>query len=186
MAQAFRDDPAWVYVAPDAQRRLSTLIKLYRGFVAIQIRSQQMYGVGDPLQGVAIWNVPNRHQPSPLNSLNLNTLKLMFTPGMRPVSKRLWQISRPTEVVKKEHIREPNYYYLEAVAVAPEAQGQGLASKLIRPFLAQADAQSMSMYLDTFKESNVRIYKHYGFVCLEQRDVPELGLRLWLMRRPAK
>lgn len=102
---------------------------------------------------------------------------------MWAVSKRSLQIARAAEALKKKHIHEP-HYYLESLAVAPGARGQGLASKLVRPFLAQAEAQSFRVYLDTFNEANVRIYEHYGFVCREQRDVPELGLQLWLLQYP--
>jgi ribosomal protein S18 acetylase RimI-like enzyme len=95
------------------------------------------------------------------------------------------QIARATEALKKDYLHEP-HYYLESLAVAPDAQGQGLASKLVRPFLAQAEAQSLSVYLDTFNVSNVGLYEHYGFVCREQRNVPELGLQLWLFQYSAQ
>lgn len=185
MAQAFCDDPAWSYVVPQAGQRQAILARLFRRFAALYIRNQQVYGVGDPLQGIAIWSVPNQRPMSPLGFLSLDLFKLLFTPGLLAVSKRSLQIGRAAEVLKKQYVHPP-CYYLEALAVAPEAQGQGLASKLVRPFLAQADAQALSVYLDTFNAANVPIYEHYGFVCREQREVPELGLRLWLFQRPAQ
>lgn len=185
MARAFCSDPAWSYVVPQAGQRQATLTRLFRRFVTLYIRNQQVYGVGDPLQGIAIWSVPNQRQVSPLGLLSFDLFKLLLTPGMWAVSKRSLQIGRATEALRKHHVNQP-HYYLEALAVAPGAQGQGLASKLVRPFLARADAQGLSVYLDTFNKANVPIYEHYGFVRREQRDLPDLGLQLWLLQRPAK
>jgi ribosomal protein S18 acetylase RimI-like enzyme len=185
MAQAFCADPAWTYVVPQIQHRQATLAKLFRGLVRLYIRNQQGYGVGDPLQGVAIWSVPHQHPASPLALLGFETFKLLLTPGIWAVSKRSLQVARATAALKKKYVHEP-HYYLEALAVAPEAQRQGLASKLVRPFLAQAAAQSLNVYLDTFNEANVRIYEHYGFVCRERWNVPELGLPLWLLQYSAQ
>lgn len=184
MAWAFCDDPAWSYVVPQAGQQQATLALIFRRFVTLYIRNRQAYGVGDPLQGIAIWSLPNQRPISPLAFLSLDLFKLLFTPGMWPVSKRSLQIGRATEVLKKQYVHPP-CYYLEALAVAPEAQGQGLASKLVRPFLAQADAQALSVYLDTFNAANVPLYEHYGFVCLERREVPDLGLQIWLLQHPA-
>lgn len=181
MAQVFCHDPAWTYVVPQSQHRQATLARLFRGVIAMYIRHQQGYGVADPLQGVAIWSVPHQRRASPLGLLSVETFKLLLTPGMWSVLKRSLQLARATAALKKKHVHEP-HYYLEALAVAPEAQGQGLASKLVRPFLAQAQAQSLSVYLDTSNASNVRIYEHYGFVCRERRDVSEIGLSFWLLQ----
>lgn len=50
---------------------------------------------------------------------------------------------------------------------------------------ADADAQSLHVYLDTFDEFNVRIYGHFGFAGREQRELPELGLPCRLLQYPA-
>ena len=58
----------------------------------------------------------------------------------------------------------------------PSARGQGLSSRLIRPFLEMAD---------TLTRSNVGLYKHFGFQCVEESPVPGTELTVWT-RAPAR
>lgn len=53
-AQAFRDDPLWCYLIPDRQKRAAALPRFFGTVVSLGIRAQQVYGVGDPLTGVAV------------------------------------------------------------------------------------------------------------------------------------
>ena len=66
----------------------------------------------------------------------------------------------------------------------PAARGQGLSSRLIRPFLAMADAQKTIVYTDTFTRSNVALYEHFGFQCVAESAIAGTGLTVWALRRP--
>ena len=57
-----------------------------------------------------------------------------------------------------------NYdWYLYNLSIKKDAQGKGIASKLLRPMLQFCDDEKMVAYLETNKASNVDLYKHYNF-----------------------
>ena len=66
----------------------------------------------------------------------------------------------------------------------PAARGRGWSSKLIRPFLTMADSQKTIVYTDTFTRSNVALYEHFGFQCVEESAISDTGLTVWALRRP--
>jgi GNAT superfamily N-acetyltransferase len=70
-------------------------------------------------------------------------------------------------------------YYLTTIGVRPEAQGKGVASKLIKPFIAQAEREGCPVYTETITPQNVSLYQHYGFKVMEQYSVPRTDLNLW-------
>ena len=76
------------------------------------------------------------------------------------------------------------YIHLGPFAVDPEKQGQGFASKLIRPMLAHLDENKMHSYLEAQSESNVSLYEHYGFEVLAEGVVPDTDIPHWDMMRP--
>ena len=64
------------------------------------------------------------------------------------------------------------------------ARGEGLSSKLIHPFLEMADSQKVSAYTDTVTKSNVPLYEHFGFQCVEERLIAGTGITVYALRRP--
>ncbi len=47
-----------------------------------------------------------------------------------------------------------------------------------------ADAQKTIAYTDTVTRSNVALYEHFGFQCVEESAIPGTGLTVWALRRP--
>ena len=68
----------------------------------------------------------------------------------------------------------------------PSAQGRGLSSKLIRPFMEMADSQKVIMYTDTVTRANVTLYEHFGFKCMEERHIQKTDIKVWALRRPVQ
>jgi ribosomal protein S18 acetylase RimI-like enzyme len=87
------------------------------------------------------------------------------------------------EALHQKHAQGP-HFYLDNLAVLPTARGQGLSSRLIRPFLERAEAQKVIAYTDTVTKSNVPLYEHFGFQCVETRAVNGTGITIYALRRP--
>lgn len=77
-------------------------------------------------------------------------------------------------------------WYLYNLSVLPEAQGKGIASRLLRPMLDFCDRENIACYLETNKESNVRLYEHFAFRLSEQNLVPGSDVSHYAMTRPPK
>ena len=88
--------------------------------------------------------------------------------------------------LKKEYT--DNYdWYLYNLSIKKSAQGKGLASKLMRPMLEFCDAEKMVAYLETNKESNVGLYRHYGFDLMREELIPKSPVTHYSMvRYPAE
>ncbi|MBC7813928.1 MAG: GNAT family N-acetyltransferase [Burkholderiales bacterium] len=180
MARAFYRDPLWDYIMPDEHKQAAQLAKTFRVFMTASIRNGQTYGAGDPIEGVAVWSAPNQKDGF-AGLMGAGFLRLLFSPVALGFLKAGSMFGR-AEAMQKLYAPEP-HFYLNAIGVLPEAQGKGLASKLIRPFLARADAQGVSTYTETMTTSNVPLYEHYGFQCMEDYRVPKTELHLWALYR---
>jgi ribosomal protein S18 acetylase RimI-like enzyme len=184
LARAFRDDPLWCYLLPDRLQRVQTLWRFQRVFVGGYIGAGQAYGFGMPLQGVAIWSRPAESGLQLRDFLTAALPGLLLSPFPGTVPKAFPVFER-FEVMRQRYARPP-YSYLNSIGVAPEAQGRGTASRLIRPFLAETDAHGWEAYTETVTPANVGLYEHYGFVVRECYELPDADLRIWAFVRPAK
>lgn len=184
IAQSFLEDPLVSFILPFRATRVKTMVKFFRLYGEISIKNNRGFGVGEPLQGVAYWKTPNQEDLSiSVKSLGkiLPLLLTMYPIGLfraRPVLNQI-------DMLHKKYADEP-HYYLDNLGVLPSARGNGLSSRLIRPFLEMADAQKVITYTDTVTKSNVPLYEHFGFKCVEESHVPNVGITVFALRRSAQ
>jgi len=81
------------------------------------------------------------------------------------------------EIMPKPH------WYLWALGVAPEHQGQGIGGDLLSPTLMQVQEMGFPCYLETETEGNVAFYTKRGFEVAHEEEFSESGFRLWFMVR---
>ena len=74
-------------------------------------------------------------------------------------------------------------WYLFNLSIRKDAQGKGLASKLMRPMLQFCDNERMVAYLETNKEANVGLYRHYGFELMKEEQIPKSTVMHYAMVR---
>ena len=77
-------------------------------------------------------------------------------------------------------------WYLYNLSVRKEAQGKGIAKKLLQPMLEFCDDEKMITYLETNKERNVPMYEHFGFELRETNPVPGSSVLHYSMVRDPK
>lgn len=184
---AFRDDPFWLYLVPDGKKRGDLLPRFFGAALALGAAGGRLHGVSDPVEGIAVWEQPGQGRAGPKDVIDaglpgaLLGLGPLLVPALR--SPRALRVFAAFGEMRKERAQGP-YYYLQTIAVSPEAQGKGLASRLIEPFLARADERSFGAYTETTTPSNVGLYERYGFEVVDRRDVPGTGLSAWAFYRP--
>jgi hypothetical protein len=182
ISQAFVDDPLCAFMLPFRRGRVRTLHKFFRAYGEVNIKNGRGFGAGEPLQGVAYWKSPIQEELSiSVKSLSI-FLPLLFT--FYPIGYiRARAVLKQIDALHEVHAATP-HYYLDNLGVVPAARGQGLSSRLIRPFLEKADAEGVIACTDTVTRSNVPLYEHFGFQCVEERAVPGTGITVWALRRP--
>jgi ribosomal protein S18 acetylase RimI-like enzyme len=182
ISQAFVDDPLCAFMLPFKRTRIGTLYKFFRAYGEVNIRNQRGFGVAEPLEGVAFWKSASQ-KPVSISVKSLSIfIPLLFT--LYPIGLlRARTILKQTDMLHRKYASEP-HYYLDNIGVLASARGKGIASKLIRPFLEKADSEKVATYTDTVTRSNVALYEHFGFQCVEECVIPRAGITVWVLLRP--
>jgi ribosomal protein S18 acetylase RimI-like enzyme len=143
-----------------------------------------IYADSEELNGFAVW--------LPFGFTGSKTLPFLMNGGLRlilhsgpGIISRLLAYETFAMKLKKEFTE--NYdWYLYNLSIKKDAQGKGIASKLMRPMLQFCDDERMVAYLETNKESNVGLYKHYGFDLMRQEQIPKSPVTHFAMVRTPK
>ena len=143
-----------------------------------------IYADSEEINGFAVW--------LPFGFTGSKTLPFLFYGGLKLICHsgfgiigRLLTYENYAMNLKKEFT--DNYdWYLYNLSIKKDAQGKGLASKLLRPMLQFCDDEKMVAYLETNKESNVSLYNHFGFDLKKEEIIPKSPVTHYAMVRQPK
>ncbi|TFG28208.1 MAG: N-acetyltransferase [Promethearchaeota archaeon] len=182
--KAYFEDPLFCWFFPELSKRSKYLSVLFNvGFRYCQ-NYGEVYATSSNIEGVASWLPYNKSKISFAQMIRFGFLPLILKAGIKNL-KKMNLYDKFCQKMHKEHANF-SHYYLYNIAVDPEYQGKGYASKLIRPMLARFDEQNLPCYLETQIEKNVSIYQHFDFDVLEKALIPEANLNSWSMLRKIK
>ena len=181
LGRAFENYPLIEYALPDASRRLPGATQLYGSILRYGLAHGEVYTTQD-VRGAACWLPPTRPFPSFLGMVRAGMLRVSFRFGWTGF-QRLSAFDHMATALHRAHAPGP-HWYLWAIGVEPEHQGRGLAGSLMQPVLSRADAEGLPSYLETHKETNVRIYKRYGFDVVAESGAAGHPGKIWGMIRP--
>lgn len=135
----------------------------------------------EDLNGFAVWIPLGFTGSKTLPFLRHGGIRLLLHSGPGIIGKLLTYETFAMKLKKKYtgHVD----WYLYNLSVKQSAQGQGIASRLMKPMLRFCDDEKMLIYLETNKESNVALYQHYGFALRETNPVPGSTVRHYSMVR---
>jgi GNAT superfamily N-acetyltransferase len=177
LGAAFFDDPVFGWLIGRGSSRQARLERYF----AIQLAHSLADGcvwTSDGLQGAALCLPPGRWRLPP---------QLMIANGGGFASVFRGRLPRAVGLlaaIERRHLRGAHYYFVN-IGVTPEAQGQGLGSRLMRPTLDRCDKEGLPAYLEASSERNAALYERLGFQCTEVlRFAGSPPLRL--MMRPAQ
>ena len=140
-----------------------------------------IYADSEEINGFAVWLPFGFEGSKTLPFLMNGGLELIFHSGFGIIG-RLLTYERYAMNLKKEFT--DNYdWYLYNLSIKKDAQGKGIASKLMRPMLQFCDDERMVAYLETNKEANVGLYKHYGFDLMKEELIPKTPVTHYAMVR---
>lgn len=140
-----------------------------------------IYADSEQLNGFAVWLPFGFTGSKTLQFLMNGGLRLIFHSGLGIIGRLLTYEAYAMNLKKKF---TDNYdWYLYNLSIKKEAQGKGIASRLMRPMLTFCDDERMVAYLETNKESNVGLYRHYGFDLMKQEQIPKSPVTHYAMVR---
>jgi ribosomal protein S18 acetylase RimI-like enzyme len=177
LVAAFARDPLVEALFPDHGDRRRATPSLFRAILAPDIRLGRVWGAGSPLEGVAVWHLPDERSRSWKGMLESVAGQIRLLPWAVRLAQG-WEVQASVERLQKAGgaRRRAHLYFL---GVRPEAQGRGVASSLVRPVLARHPRA----WTETQNPSNVALYEHLGFRVFGIEEAPRLGVRVWALQR---
>jgi ribosomal protein S18 acetylase RimI-like enzyme len=177
LARAFQDDPAWVWLLPDAERRARLLPWLFR--VGFDVTAADVWSTPGTILGAARWLPPGR----PTMRIGPTLRALVTTPFHLGAATGLFlTYGRAVEQMRNEVAAGP-HWYLAGIGVEPSAQRQGVGAALLRPGIEAAARDGLPTVLLTNNEANLGFYESHGFAVVREGRTPEDGPNAWAMVR---
>ncbi|MHA6803253.1 GNAT family N-acetyltransferase [Salinifilum ghardaiensis] len=171
LGAAFASYPATQHtVDPERhQERVTELQKLFLTRIGFGVGRVWVADDGD---AVAVWTTPeSTGTKAVFTEIGPRLAELAGSrASAHEEMERLLQPHRPTEPV----------WFLATVGVAPERQGQGLGSAVVRPGTETARDTGVPAYLETSDERNLPFYRRLGFTVETEIPLPH-GPRTWCM-----
>jgi ribosomal protein S18 acetylase RimI-like enzyme len=183
LARAFRDDPELVQFIPDAQKRQKMLLPMFRIELHHALRHGEVYAVSPNVEGVAVW-LPSAAPEIPFWAMLRGGLGFIF----RISWSFLRKMKEDDDFARglRRQLAPFDHWYLAVLGVDPAYQGQGCASRLLKPRLARLDKEKLPAYLETTIEDYVPMYRHFGFEVIKEEVLPGSGAKMWVMLRGNK
>ena len=143
-----------------------------------------IYADSEEMNGFAVW-LPFGFTGSKTLPFLLNGgLKLILYAGPGIIGRLLTFESYAMNL--KKAFTDNFDWYLYNLSIKKDAQGKGLASKLMRPMLQFCDDEKMQAYLETNKGTNVGMYQHFGFELMREELIPNTPVTHYAMVRAPK
>ncbi len=184
LANAFWNYPLNRYFYPDDTEQKRMTVSGFRSVVKRSVLYGEAYSTSDYMEGVVLW--------LPSKQLDMNIWQ-RFRSGdiakemkeSRGAKKRVRTFYRYTRMLHGQLVPD-EHMFLWVIGVAPEFQGNGLSSRLMKPMLSRLDEQNLPCFVETHAENNVPLYQHFGFKIVDESIIPGASLQHWaLLREPA-
>jgi ribosomal protein S18 acetylase RimI-like enzyme len=175
LARAFHNDPAWIWLIPDDEKRRRLLPWLFR--VGFDVTAADVWTTAGVVRGAARWLPPGR-PPMRVGA----TLKALVTTPFRLGSAiaPFLAYGRAVEALRATAVPDP-HWYLAGIGVDPSAQRRGVGAALLQPGLAAASRAALPAVLLTNNEANLPFYERHGFEVVREDQTPKGGPHAWAM-----
>ncbi len=169
------------FVTPDPARRALRAPLSFAALTRLVVRHGHALAYGAPLQAVALWLPPGSHEPTEeeLAEVGMRAARALMDEGE---AERSAALTRHFDAARERAMDGP-HWYLPFLAVAPEHQGRGAGSILMRYALDRVISADLPCYLDTADARNLPFYERLGFRAVRTGVVPGSQIPTWSMRR---
>jgi ribosomal protein S18 acetylase RimI-like enzyme len=178
LARAFFDDPLICFLLKDEAKRPAKMPKLFKLLFKLGL-PHEACDVTTGYEAVALWRPPNAWHIPPVQYVT-NGAAFVDVFGLGGAL----HVMSAMDLIEKRHPHEP-HYYLQALGTDTAKQGKGFGGVVIRRHLAIADAAGAPCYLESSKDTNIPIYKSFGFEVTGEISFPN-GPTIWPMWRNAR
>ena len=181
MVAAFFTAPGLAFMFPDPARRARLVPPFFAAMARLAVRCGEATALGEPLHAVALWLSPGWDHPAEAEVAEAG-MGAAIAPLDAGEAGRL-KAFRGHFDATHERVMDRPHWYLSFLAVAPEYQGQGAGTILMRHMLGKVADTGVPCYLESVDEANLAFYERLGFRVVEVGTVPGTQLRTWALRQ---
>lgn len=166
-----------------SSRKMKFLEKLMGTTLNYTINHGYIFATSPNFEGVAAWLPSDQIFISNWQYIRSGILIPMILAGIGWLKR----MKAYDKLCKKKHRENANFphWYLYNLAVHPDHQNKGNASKLLTPILEILDNKKLACYLET-SERNIPLYEHFGFHVVDKEHLKGLETEVWFMLRKNK
>jgi len=183
LSRAFKDEFKNIFPDPEDRRVKEPIVNEF--LLRLDYSYSRAFITSPQLEGIAIWMHSDKREKRPFwRILTSGAIWLAIRIGIKALRK-MQAYDQYIERKQKE-LAPHKHWYLLALAVDPQHQGKGYASKLLNEMLSYIDEEGLPCYVETEGEKNVSMYQHFGFEVVDEFVVPDTNDKLVAMLRQPK
>ena len=183
LSKAFKDELKDIFPDPEERRVKEPIVNEF--FLRRDYSYSKAFITSPNLEGIAVWMHSDKRERRPFwRILNSGAIWQAIRIGIKPLRK----IQAYDQYIERKHkeLVPHKHWYLAVLAVDPQHQRKGYASKLLNEMLSYIDEEGLPCYLETDGEKNVSMYQRFGFEVVDEFVVPGTKDRLVAMLRKPK
>jgi GNAT superfamily N-acetyltransferase len=183
LSMAFKDEFKDIFPDPEDRRIKEPILNEF--LLRRDYSYSKAFITSSNLEGIAVWMRSNKRGRRPFwRILTSGAIWQAIRLGLKPLKK----MQVYDQYIEKKHneLAPMKHWYLVVLAVDPEHQGKGYASKLVKKMLTDIDKDGLPCYVETEGEKNVSMYQHFGFEIVDEFVVPDTNDKLVAMLRQPK
>lgn len=192
LARAFAENPAYAWMHPRTRTRAADLRAFFQRNLRWHLALDLTWVAA---RGPRIVGTATLEPPGGVRASTREEIRHWLIPTVRHQGVRTFLRTAAAASEFARHYRGlargERYYHLHAVAVAPEAQGQGVGSALVATALRELDRLSARdpapAVVSTQLARNLVLYERVGFILRGEHQMGNRwgsrGFRTWFMTR---
>lgn len=182
LKEAFLDDQLLGHFFPEPEGRLRFLRKFFNYRVRNGLLDGTIFALTEDIEAVVMLTQSEYKKFSWLRALRTGGFGLYRAAGSK-ILKRMLAVEGFVVNKRLECVQEP-HWYLGSLAVRPSLQGNGLASRLVRPILDLCSSRNKLCVLETQHEELVKMCRHFGFAIVDSFTLPDASFSHCVMAKP--
>jgi len=182
-ARAFSDAPHIKHFFPGEPQRESDSVALFEMRIRYGLLRGEVHVTSSDLEGIAVWLPSSQAHMTMWGQIRAGGIRLQRTVGNDAVA-RMTRVGKHNDQLRERHVRD-RYMFLSILAIDPEYQHRGHATRLVGGMLSRLDRDGIACYAETTERDLLAFYQHLGFEAIDPSTVPGTDLTIWPLVRPS-
>ena len=182
LAEAFKEDPLFKKLFGDAVKNSNKYTLVAKFMLKYCHKYGKVYATSEHFEGIMAITQDRYTYMTLWRLIRSGSVFSFLGIGLKSFLSVASALS-PIDGIRKKHMKNKPFAYIQIIGVTPENQGKGHGGKLLRELIAMTDEVKLPIYLETETESNVGLYERFGFKTLEKMTLSVINQPMWAMIR---